>query len=572
MDKEPTQMSYDCPAAACDLILSLPNALESFLLKWTSGMRQVGVLEHTTAKREDCVASFEGFLSPLIHFVKLGKLDQDFSSLLGNDQNWADFMLKEGRRHRARGINSGLFLIAFKPMVQALEEIILAAEAAGQAKLAALVLLRRYADASEVLVVQEMTALSEPEIQKRVDETNRLLTMEKCTLENVLASTSDLILIIDAEGLITRTNAAAEASLMQADLQGRFLGQVLKLEVADIQTLLQQYPLNLTHEIPLFNATAFFQLQLVPLQHVSLASSSYLVLLSDISLLVQQRNSLQQQVQDQSVELADTEKQYQLLFAAAGESILLLDHEMRVIQANHRSGELFGCALQQLSGRKCHEFCDIESAMVLQQAVQDLQQEQIWSGELTGRRCQGDFFPMAVTLNRVELDSGPLLQLLVRDITTQRALQERLVYEKNQLEEANIALRHVMKTVGQERQEMQRDLSQRIQSQLMPALEKSRRANAESARQGYLDILQSQLDAVASASDGRPQSGLLRLTPAEMKVCQFIQTGASTKEMADALNLSTETIQTHRKHIRKKLGLTRAVNLYCYLQELQLSD
>ncbi|HKJ65137.1 MAG TPA: helix-turn-helix transcriptional regulator, partial [Desulfopila sp.] len=71
---------------------------------------------------------------------------------------------------------------------------------------------------------------------------------------------------------------------------------------------------------------------------------------------------------------------------------------------------------------------------------------------------------------------------------------------------------------------------------------------------------------------GRSHSGLLSLTPAEMKVCQFIQTGASSKEMAASLNLSAETIQTHRKHIRKKLGLTRDVNLYRYLQELQLSE
>ncbi len=572
MNKKQAQMDVDCQFTGIEIILALPDALEFFLEKWTLGMRQVGVFDHTTAKREDCIASFHGFLDPLFEALKQDNPSQDFPDLLRNEQDWAEFLLKEGRLHRSRGINSGMFLTAFKPLVHALEDIILEGDAGAQAKLAALELLRRYADGCEVLVIREMTALSAPEMQTRLDETNRLLTLEKCTLENVLASTSDLILIIDAEGLITRTNEAAQSCLKPSAQEGRFLGQTLDLDVETISDLIQRYPLEQTHEIPLHNGTSFFRFQLVPLQHVSLASRGYLVLLANITLLVQQRESLQQQVQDQSVELADTEKQYQSLFEAAGESILLLDSEMHVVQANHRTSELFGCSLEQLTGRKCNEFCAVESAMALHQAAEQLAKEQVWSGELTGRRSQGEFFPMAVTLNRVELDSGPLLQMLVRDITEQKALQERLEYEKNQLEEANIALRHVMKTVGQERQEMQRDLSQRIQSQLLPALEKARHTNSDSVRQGYLEILQSQLGSVASDSGARPHSGLLRLTPAEMKVCQFIQTGASSKEMAAFMNLSAETIQTHRKHIRKKLGLTRDVNLHRYLQELQLSE
>jgi DNA-binding CsgD family transcriptional regulator len=37
----------------------------------------------------------------------------------------------------------------------------------------------------------------------------------------------------------------------------------------------------------------------------------------------------------------------------------------------------------------------------------------------------------------------------------------------------------------------------------------------------------------------------------EMKVCNFIQAGAISKEIAEALNLSVVTIQTHRRSIRR---------------------
>jgi len=73
-------------------------------------------------------------------------------------------------------------------------------------------------------------------------------------------------------------------------------------------------------------------------------------------------------------------------------------------------------------------------------------------------------------------------------------------------------------------------------------------------RRGYLTVIRDQLLRLAP-DDAGPDPLLLRLSPAEMRICQFIQAGSPTKEIAAALNLSVETVQTHRKNIRRKLGL-----------------
>ncbi len=49
---------------------------------------------------------------------------------------------------------------------------------------------------------------------------------------------------------------------------------------------------------------------------------------------------------------------------------------------------------------------------------------------------------------------------------------------------------------------------------------------------------------------------LAGLTPSETVVCSYIIRGLSTKEISDELFISTDTVNTHRKNIRRKLGLS----------------
>lgn len=52
-----------------------------------------------------------------------------------------------------------------------------------------------------------------------------------------------------------------------------------------------------------------------------------------------------------------------------------------------------------------------------------------------------------------------------------------------------------------------------------------------------------------------------RLSDREMEVFQWIGRGYGTKEIAAALNLSSKTIETHRAHIKEKLGFYEAREL-----------
>jgi len=67
------------------------------------------------------------------------------------------------------------------------------------------------------------------------------------------------------------------------------------------------------------------------------------------------------------------------------------------------------------------------------------------------------------------------------------------------------------------------------------------------------------LDSIVNGVDDR--SGIHALSNRELQVFEMIGQGIPPGKMAQQLNISTKTIETHQAHIKKKLGLTSAYKL-----------
>ncbi len=67
---------------------------------------------------------------------------------------------------------------------------------------------------------------------------------------------------------------------------------------------------------------------------------------------------------------------------------------------------------------------------------------------------------------------------------------------------------------------------------------------------------------ISSMVNGNPEKrDLDSLSNRELQVFEMIGEGVSTSKMAEHLNLSVKTIETHQAHIKKKLGLSSAHEL-----------
>jgi PAS domain S-box-containing protein len=261
-----------------------------------------------------------------------------------------------------------------------------------------------------------------------------------------------------------------------------------------------------------------------------------------------------------------SEKILAALFMAAGEGILLVDEDLEIVKANQRSGEIFGVLEQNLTGAHVGSLTDDSGAGELTRLFREQVEGERASTEITGIYVDGRPFPATFTVTRVDLEGKRYWPIIVQDNSDRKAMENRLREEKKQTEEINLTLKNVLKTIETDRKENESRLASRITSTLIPALKKVETVADPSIRKSYVALVREQLLSLASESDTAPDPSLLRLSKAEIEVCRLIRAGSSSKEICEAMNLSFETIQTHRKHIRDKLGLKgKKVNLHSFL-------
>ncbi|SOB60404.1 Regulatory protein LuxR [Pseudodesulfovibrio profundus] len=432
-----------------DILKSMPNEEEYFLERWSVRMEQAGYLQHTTAKRVDCLQALNDFLSPMIAHWEMGGAEPDFPWLIRHENEWGKPQIESARRHRMRGITSDMYLGCFKTFIHSLMDVIEKMDASYETKVQARRHAKLYGDALEVLFVRDWTKTLPDMATRELDHANRLLTLEKCRFENILNATSDLILVVDSEGVVTNVNEAVKAVVDEKDVMGVPVWDALVLEGQSVEDLLKYYPIGMSCEMSPFDDDIIYRLQINSIGNVSMASDEYMIMLTNITAHATQRETLERVVSERT---------------------------------------------------------------------------------------------------------------------------EALRQEKEQLEEMNITLRNVLQSIDKEREDLLGEVTAKVNNFVLPALDRIENEEDAGIRKGYLTVAKDQLARLAPGS-ASSEPGLLKLTHMETRVCQFIQAGHSSKDIANSLNLSIETVQTHRKNIRRKLGLHgKSVSLYAHLKRIGLSN
>ena len=153
----------------------------------------------------------------------------------------------------------------------------------------------------------------------------------------------------------------------------------------------------------------------------------------------------------------------------------------------------------------------------------------------------------------------------VRDVTRVTRVEEALRNREKELErksvgleEMNTALEVLLKKRNRDKKALEEEILFTIREMIHPWIDKLKGTRLGHRQMAYLEVVENNLSTIARPLVQTAPSYQLQLTPSELEITNLIREGKTNKEIADILSLSVKTIETHRKNIRRKLGLTHS--------------
>lgn len=163
-----------------------------------------------------------------------------------------------------------------------------------------------------------------------------------------------------------------------------------------------------------------------------------------------------------------------------------------------------------------------------------------------------------------------------RDVTNEKkiekALKEREIEleRKNlRLEELNSALKILLEKRDGDKKVLEEKVLMNIKNLIIPYVTKLKKTTLNDRQDIFVEIIQSNIEDILSPFAHKLSYKYLKFTPTEIQVADLVKQGLRTKEIADLLNSSPETVSGHRKSMRKKLNLKdKKSNLRTHLLSL----
>jgi PAS domain S-box-containing protein len=255
------------------------------------------------------------------------------------------------------------------------------------------------------------------------------------------------------------------------------------------------------------------------------------------------------------------DRRFRLLFNSVFDSLILLNREGRVIDANDSACEFLQYSRDNLLSK------DLEALLPRREIprfgtelLRIFKSRMGYLGETVLTTGSGKKAEVEAGCRLIHIAGNDFVLASLRDTTERKRAQ-------NDLKEKNAALKEVMASIEEEKVRIKNEFSRSIEQVLLPMVRKVSNEDGTLNKE-YLRTLEDTLRELARSA-GSFQQAFTRLTPRQIEICDLIKGGATTKEIARMLNLSQQTVNKHRERIRKKLVITRKdIKLGSFLKKI----
>jgi len=275
--------------------------------------------------------------------------------------------------------------------------------------------------------------------------------------------------------------------------------------------------------------------------------------------------------------LEERERMLRTILDSSPDAITMTDARGTIMECNQFCIDILGYDTKnELMGKSAFDLIvKKEQPLALKNLQKTLAKGAVKNIEYTHVKKDGTEFPGEMSASVVRDASGKVAGFVAvtKDITARKKAEQALKKseaelrkQKLALEEKNIALREIIAQIEIEKRKIEEDVITNVELVLSPILDRLKEKQGDIE---YIDLLQHHLKGLTSAFGSKIMDKTLNLTPREIEICNMIKGGMTSKDISKLLNISSQTVERHRKNIRRKLGIAnRRVNLTGYLRQL----
>ncbi len=265
-------------------------------------------------------------------------------------------------------------------------------------------------------------------------------------------------------------------------------------------------------------------------------------------------------------------------------SITVHDLQGNFLYANQKTFDMHGYSKEEFLARNLREIDVPSSQALFEERIKEILKTGEAQFAVKHYRKDGTCFPLEVFVKATKWNNQMVLLSVASDVTERRRIEEELRKYREKLEimvdertseleektknlqEVNTALNVLLQKRKEDKKILEDRFISNIGNLVLPYVEKIKKNNLDLQQKFCLDTVEKNLAEIASPLLSNIRQ--FNLTPREMQIASMIKDGKTTKEIAKALGIVEGSIDTHRKNIRKKMGLNRASNLQSHLSFL----
>lgn len=273
------------------------------------------------------------------------------------------------------------------------------------------------------------------------------------------------------------------------------------------------------------------------------------------------------------LKLQKSEQKYRLLVESTPDWVWICDTEGHHTFSNRAVEQILGYRVEEILGTSAFRLMHPKERQKVQKWFQNAKKKKMgWKNTVIRWHHKDKSVRFLETIAEPILDAkGNLTGFtgIDRDITgrkqSEEALKKAHVELKNRtndldikrksLEELNTAMKVLLDKREADKSKLEEYILANIKKLIEPYFEKIKKTILNAQQKALLRIVESNLKEIISPFTQEVSLKYLKLTSTEIQVAKQIRHGRTTNEIATFMNVSPRTVETHRKNIRKKIGL-----------------